>query len=123
MRTSASETASNVGGARSPFGVAVAATGIPVVLAFEVATDHVRLPVQSLTTKERRFATFGSVRLMAAAFPNKGPEVFDASSGFLPSSVHATYRTPNKAPEPTTMAVTSRAPSSTRRASHGRGSS
>ena len=30
---------------------------------------------------------------------------------------------PNKAPEPTTMAVTSRAPSSTRRASHGRGSS
>src|SRR3954466_7305465 len=30
---------------------------------------------------------------------------------------------PNKAPEPTTMAVTPRAPSSTRRASHGRGSS
>jgi hypothetical protein len=30
---------------------------------------------------------------------------------------------PNKAPEPTTMAVTSRAPSSTSRASHGRGSS
>ena len=29
----------------------------------------------------------------------------------------------NKAPEPTTMAVTSRAPSSTSRASHGRGSS
>jgi ankyrin repeat protein len=32
-------------------------------------------------------------------------------------------KTPNKAPEPTTMAVTSRAPSSTSRASHGRGSS
>jgi hypothetical protein len=30
---------------------------------------------------------------------------------------------PNKAPEPTTMAVTPRAPSSTSRASHGRGSS
>jgi hypothetical protein len=30
---------------------------------------------------------------------------------------------PNKAPEPTTMAVTIRAPSSTARASHGRGSS
>ena len=30
---------------------------------------------------------------------------------------------PNQAPEPTTMAVTSRAPSSTRRAGHGRGSS
>src|SRR4051794_22420831 len=30
---------------------------------------------------------------------------------------------PNKAPEPTTMAVTIRAPSSTDRASHGRGSS
>jgi RimJ/RimL family protein N-acetyltransferase len=30
---------------------------------------------------------------------------------------------PNKAPEPTTVAVTSRAPSSTSRASHGRGSS
>ncbi len=30
---------------------------------------------------------------------------------------------PNKAPEPTTMAVTSRAPSSTSRARHGRGSS
>jgi hypothetical protein len=30
---------------------------------------------------------------------------------------------PNKPPEPTTMAVTSRAPSSTSRASHGRGSS
>jgi hypothetical protein len=30
---------------------------------------------------------------------------------------------PNKAPEPTTMAGTSRAPSSTARASHGRGSS
>ena len=33
------------------------------------------------------------------------------------------YGTPNKPPEPTTMAVTSRAPSSTGRASHGRGSS
>jgi hypothetical protein len=30
---------------------------------------------------------------------------------------------PNKPPEPTTMAVTIRAPSSTARASHGRGSS
>jgi RimJ/RimL family protein N-acetyltransferase len=38
---------------------------------------------------------------------------------------HILFRkqTPNKALEPTTMAVTSRAPSSTRRASHGRGSS
>jgi hypothetical protein len=36
---------------------------------------------------------------------------------------HIAPNRPNKAPEPPTMAVTSRAPSSTRRASHGRGSS
>jgi hypothetical protein len=35
----------------------------------------------------------------------------------------AVSQKPNKAPEPTTMAVTIRAPSSTARASHGRGSS
>jgi hypothetical protein len=40
--------------------------------------------------------------------------------GFLDS---VSPNRPNKAPEPTTMAVTSRAPSSTSRASHGRGSS
>jgi hypothetical protein len=39
-------------------------------------------------------------------------------SHLLPES-----KKPNKAPEPTTMAVTIRAPSSTARASHGRGSS
>ena len=44
----------------------------------------------------------------------------DPRIGVVPRSQ---TKRPNKAPEPTTMAVTSRAPSSTSRASHGRGSS
>jgi hypothetical protein len=48
-----------------------------------------------------RFAAFGSVRLMAAACP--GLECVLAPSSF------ALGAEPNKAPEPTTFAVTSRA--------------
>jgi hypothetical protein len=61
-------------------------------LAFEVAADQVKLPSQFRMTKERRFAPFGAVLLMAAAFPNKSVEVFRALSGYLPSSVYGTNR-------------------------------
>ncbi len=43
--------------------------------------------------------------------------------GFARFSFSPRKKEANKAPEPTTMAVTIRAPSSTARASHGRGSS
>ena len=53
----------------------------------------------------------------------KEPRVFQAKAArFIPAIV-SSHQSPNKAPEPTTMAVTIRAPSSTARASHGRGSS
>ena len=45
------------------------------------------------------------------------------SSPVSPATAGRLFLQPNKAPEPTTMAVTIRAPSSTARASHGRGSS
>ena len=45
------------------------------------------------------------------------------SARFNRSHLPTVTQKPNKAPEPTTMAVTTRAPSSTARASHGRGSS
>jgi hypothetical protein len=73
--------------------VAVATTGIPVVFAFAGTADEGKLRVQYLQMKERRFATFGSVRLMAAAFPNKGTKVCEDFSGFWPYSVHPAYRT------------------------------
>jgi hypothetical protein len=51
--------------------------------------------------KQGRFAAFGSVRLMAAACPR--------FEGGLSPSAFAFGAEPNKAPEPTTFAVTSRA--------------
>jgi hypothetical protein len=47
-------------------------------LAFEAAADEVKLPVQFRMTKERRFAPFGAVPLMAAAFPNKNRRGFSS---------------------------------------------
>jgi hypothetical protein len=51
----------------------------------------------------------------------KGPE--SKISYALGAALGIKKNRPNKAPEPTTMAVTPRAPSSTSRAGHGRGSS
>jgi predicted N-acetyltransferase YhbS len=69
--------------------------------------------VNSSPNAEAAYVRFGFVR-------TAHEQVVDGLR-FVPMALES--KPLNKAPEPTTMAVTSRAPSSTRRASHGRGSS
>jgi hypothetical protein len=63
--------------------------------------------------------------MTAEGMPEWSVKVADGSWIYCEAGriVRESPRRPNKAPEPTTMAVTIRAPSSTARASHGRGSS
>jgi ribosomal protein S18 acetylase RimI-like enzyme len=74
--------------------------------------------------REAKARSVNSVELDVWAFNEQAKRAF-ATLGFrgIRERMTLAMEKPNKAPEPTTMAVTSRAPSSTSRASHGRGSS
>jgi len=77
----------------------------------------------SLQHDHARRSTRGEMRIVkdcGHAIASEAPHVVVAA---IEDVLRAAEKEPNKAPEPTTMAVTSRAPSSTSRASHGCGSS
>ena len=93
---------------RRKFASLAGTTGKPVVERVGVGScsaDRAQFPVM----RKRRFAVFGSVRLMAAASPRE--ESRRCSMAQLPFGIglFSCLKTPNKAPEPTTFAVTARA--------------
>jgi hypothetical protein len=67
--------------------------------------------------------TWGGALLIPWEFTACGGVLYVEAPGYQPVALVAAPQSPNKAPEPTTTAVTIRAPSSTDRASRGRGSS
>ena len=82
-------------------------TGIPVDARVEkqMCSDQV-LPVHQM---RRGFEEFLAVQSMAAALPNEPQRCPSLQSALFSDQSSSSSQTPNKAPEPTTFAVTSRA--------------
>jgi hypothetical protein len=85
----------------------------PGVVLRVVAREHRgKARTQLLVMNQRRFVAFGSVRLMAAALLHADPlSSLTVRPRYFRHLSSAFPKPPNKAPEPTTFAVTSRASS------------
>ena len=91
------------------WGASLEFTGIPVVRVFECDGIESECERQFTVKKELRSVSEGRVRVMAAAWLERKSEGFGRfSRAFLAVGLDP-KKTPNKAPEPTTGLVTSRA--------------